>query len=837
MRILYCNKYNHRFSGTEVYLFELMELMRARGHEVALFSMADPRGEPTPYDRHFVPHIDFKKKSSLWQAARRAAHVIYSGDARRRIRAMVEDFRPDVAHVRNIYHHLSPSILWELKSQQVPVIYHLNDFKLLCPSYNLVSQGQACEACRGGSFWHALRPKCYPGMGARLTLTAEAYLHRWLGTYRKCVDVFLAPSWFVRDKFVEHGWDATKFEVLPHFQEIHKAEAEPANSGSLLYVGRLSAEKGVDDLLRSMQQVPQMRLVVAGDGPQRQQLQDLARSLRLNNVEFVGQVGRADRDSLIAKSQFTVLPSHAYETLGKTILESYAEGRPVVASDAGSRRELVQEGKTGLLYPTGDVGQLATAIRTLGSQPQLARRMGLAGRELVRQRHTPEEHYQKLLALYEGLVTTKKARTSSLIPTTEEPPWKRNRRQAVRRKVEPGAPERPRRLRVAFIGGRGLISKYSGIEAYYEEVGKRLVQMGHEVTVYCRTYFTPEQAEHNGMRLVRLPTIRSKHLETVVHTLLSTAHALTQRYDLVHYHALGPALFSFLPRMVRARTAVTVQGLDWQRKKWGRVASAVLRAGEGASVHLPNGTMVVSRALQQRYRETHGINAFYVPNGGVLREWRAPREILEWGLEPGNYVLFLGRFSPEKGCHLLVKAFEQLDTDVTLVMAGASSYCDEYSRELRTHASDRIRMFDWVSGETLDELLTNAMVFVLPSDLEGLSLALLDAMGAGLCVLTSDVPENREVVDEAGFTFQRGNAMDLADRLRFLIANPAVREAAGKAAKRRIYDRYQWQKIAAEIETAYFEMMGWRQAETAPKKPSARAATVDEARGQERRVG
>jgi len=838
MRILYCNKYNYAFSGTEVYLFELMELMRTRGHEAALFSMANPRGEPTPYDHHFVPHIDFKKKLGPWQTARRAAHAIYSQDARRRIRAMIEEFRPDVAHVRNIYHHLSPSILWELKAQQVPIVYHLNDFKLLCPSYNLVSQGEACEACKGGRFWHALRPKCYPGMGARATLMAEAYFHRWLGTYRKCVNVFLAPSRFVRDKFVEHGWDGTKFEVLPHFQEIHGVgEARGPNHGSLLYFGRLSAEKGVDDLLRSMQQVPQMRLVVAGDGPQRRELQDLASSLRLSNVEFVGQVGRVERDSLIARSQFTVLPSHAYETLGKTILESYAEGRPVVASDAGSRRELVQEGVTGLLYPTGDVKQLAAAIQTLGSQPRLADEMGLAGRELVRQRHTPEEHYQRLLALYERLVARKKARAGSLIPTTEAPPWKRKRLQTVQHWEATGATQPPHRLRVAFIGGRGVISKYSGIEAYYEEVGKRLVQMGHEVTVYCRTYFTPAQAEHNGMRLVRLPTVRSKHLETVVHTLLSTAHALTQGYDLVHYHALGPALFSFLPRLVRAKTAVTVQGLDWQRKKWGRVASAVLRAGEEASVRLPSGTMVVSQALQQRYRETHGIEAFYVPNGGVLRDGTEPRAILEWGLEPGNYILFLGRFSPEKGCHLLVNAFEQLNTDVKLVMAGAASYCDDYSRELRMHASDRIRMLDWVSGETLDELLTNAMVFVLPSDLEGLSLALLDAMGAGLCVLTSDVPENREVVDQAGFTFQRGNATDLADRLRFLIANPAVREAAGKAAKRRIRERYQWQKIATDIEVAYFEMMGWKLAEAAPKKPSVRAAAALEGGGEERRAG
>jgi glycosyltransferase involved in cell wall biosynthesis len=246
--------------------------------------------------------------------------------------------------------------------------------------------------------------------------------------------------------------------------------------------------------------------------------------------------------------------------------------------------------------------------------------------------------------------------------------------------------------------------------------------------------------------------------------------------------------------------------------------------------------MVVSRALQQRYREVHGIEAFYVPNGGVLREPTEPRQILEWGLDPGQYVLFLGRFSPEKGCHLLVEAFEQLDTDVKLVMAGASSYCDEYSRELRTHASERIRILDWVSGETLDELLTNAMVFVLPSDLEGLSLALLDAMGAGLCVLTSDVPENREVVDGSGFTFQRGSSADLADRLRFLIANPIVREAAGRAAMRRIEEQYQWQKIAVDIENAYFEIMGWKARPASAKKPSAVAVRSDAATA-ERRAG
>jgi glycosyltransferase involved in cell wall biosynthesis len=822
MRILYCNKYNYPFSGTEVYLFELMDLMRSQGHEVALFSMADPRGEQTPYDRHFVPHIDFKAKTGLWQKASWAAHAIYSTDARRRMRAMIADFRPDVAHVRNIYHHLSPSILWELKARNVPILYHLNDFKLLCPSYNLVSQGEACEACKGGAFRHVVTTKCYPGVAARMALATEAYVHRWLGTYRKCVDLFLAPSQFVRDKFVEHGWDGDRFEVLPHFQKIHPLRDSKSDDGPLLYFGRLSAEKGVDDLLRSMQIVPQMRLIVAGDGPQRAELQELAVSLGLSNVKFVGHVGGTERDSLIANSRFTVLPSHAYETLGKTILESYAEGRAVVASDLGSRRELVHQGETGLLYRTGDVNQLAGAIQTLGSKPELAEKMGRAGRETVRQRHTPEAHYQKLLSLYERLAVKKARRLTNVTPSP------RNENLAICQK---------RRLRVAFIGGRGVISKYSGIETYYEEVGKRLVEMGHEVTVYCRNYFTPGLAEHNGMRLVRLPTIRSKHLETVIHTLLSTAHSLTQRYDLVHYHALGPALFSFIPRLLGKKTAVTVQGLDWQRKKWGRLASAVLRLGERASVQFPDATMVVSQTLQRRFRETHGIEAFYVPNGGVLRGRSGPRAILDWGLKPGKYVLLLGRFSPEKGCHLLVEAFEQIDTDVKLVMAGASSYCDDYSRELRTHASERILMLDWVSGETLDELLTNAMLFVLPSDLEGLSLALLDAMGAGLCVLTSDVPENREVVDGAGFTFQRGSAADLADRLHFLIANPAAREAAGRTAKKRIEEQYQWQKVAEGIEKVYFKILGSEPLQAPARKPNAKAVIDDEKGETERRAG
>ncbi len=627
MKILYCNKYNFPFSGTESYLFSAMELMRAQGHETALFSMADVRGNATPYDEFFLPHLDFKDDNQgPLRKARLAAHAVYSREARLRLRKMITAFRPEVAHVRNIYHHLSPSILWELKQQSVPVLYHLNDFKLLCPSYNMVAKNHACECCRGGQFWRVLTEGCYPGpVGSGVVLAAEAYFHKWMRTYEKCVDLFLAPSCFVKEKLVENGWDARKIEVLPHFQKVaDEAVADPAADAPILYFGRLSPEKGLTDLLRAMKRLPRVRLQIAGDGPQRPELERLAEQLSLNNVEFAGHVSGAALENLISSSRFTVLPSRAYETLGKTILESHGLGRAVVASDLGSRRELVEEGQTGLLYRPGDVEQLAGAIAFLCDRPALALQMGAAGRERVRERHKPENHYAALAGLYERL--------------------------AGKRNASVTFHDRPK-LRIAFIGGRGVVSKYSGIEAYYEEAGKQLVAMGHEVTVYCRSYFTPAMDEYQGLKLVILPTLRSKHFETVIHTLLSTLHVLFSRADIVHYHALGPALFSFIPRWFGKKTVVTVQGLDWQRRKWGRIAAAVLRLGEKAAARFPHRTMVVSRALERHYLATQGMSAIYVPNGTTIRERRTAGKAFAMGaatgqVHPFSWTLFAGEELP-----------------------------------------------------------------------------------------------------------------------------------------------------------------------------------------------
>jgi glycosyltransferase involved in cell wall biosynthesis len=800
MRILYCNKYNFNFSGTESYLFELMDLMRHRGHETALFSMADPRGEPSPFDRHFVPFIDFKSGSnSPFSNVRNAVHAIYSVEARRKLRRMIAEFRPDVAHVRNIYHHLTPSILWELEAQRVPVLYHLNDFKLICPSYNLVSHGRVCERCQGGKFRHVLTEGCYSGpRGSAFVLAAEAYAHRWLRTYQKCVDCFLAPSQFVKSKLTENGWDAGKIEVLPHFQTLPADLPAPVGEDApILYFGRLSPEKGIYDLLLAMQSVPSVPLQIAGDGPQRSQLEETARSRGSNNVQFLGHLQGNALQYAIDSARFTVLPSRAYETLGKTILESYSRGRAVVASDLGSRRELVHDGVTGLLFPPGDVAGLARVIRHLVEHPQQAEAMGWCGRELVRERHSADSHYHALCQLYERLCqSTTPSRPQLVRPTTPK-------------------------LRVAFIGGRGVVSKYSGIETYYEEAGARLADLGYEITVYCRSYFTPALKQYRGMQLVRLPTIRSKHLETPVHTFLSTIHTLFRGHDIVHYHALGPALFSFIPRLFGGKTIVTVQGLDWQRRKWGWLAAAVLRKGEQAAVRFPNATTVVSRTLQQHYRSRHGAETIYVPNGTNLIDRGGVIHFAQPGLLPDPYILFLGRFSPEKNCHLLIAAYEQLETSVQLVLAGGSSYPDAYSRDLHRHASSRIRLLDWVSGKDREQLLVNAMLLVLPSDLEGLSLSLLEAMGAGVCVLASDIPENCELIDGAGFTFHHGNVDDLERMLRLLIDNPSARKSAARRARAMVRNRYLWSHVVGQIDQTYKALAGHGMEVSAVRAPRA----------------
>ncbi len=405
MRILFCNKFNFAFSGTEVYLFALMKLLAEHGHDVGLFAMSHPANRPSPYSSYFVPYVDYRDKHvGVVRQVRLAGRAIYSLQSRRNVGNLVRDFRPDIAHVRNIYHQISPSILWELRGRGIPVVYHVNDFKLLCPSYNLVAHGSICERCASGAYHNVLRVRCHSSsFGSNAVLAGEAYLHRWLRTYEKCVSRFVVPSQFCREKLIEYGWPKDRIEVLYHFQHIPLEVTSPGDNdaGYVLYSGRIAAEKGVLDLIDAITALPHVPLIIAGDGPERPIVARLIAERQLTNVRMVGWVGEEEVRRLIAGARFTVMPSRAYETFGKVILESYAAGRPVVGSRLGTRPELVEDGVTGLLFQAGNATDLASKIAQLHTQPSLARQMGERGLARVRTQHSPQQHYDQLMRIYQ----------------------------------------------------------------------------------------------------------------------------------------------------------------------------------------------------------------------------------------------------------------------------------------------------------------------------------------------------------------------------------------------------------------------------------------------------
>jgi glycosyltransferase involved in cell wall biosynthesis len=362
-------------------------------------------------------------------------------------------------------------------------------------------------------------------------------------------------------------------------------------------------------------------------------------------------------------------------------------------------------------------------------------------------------------------------------------------------------------MRIAMIGQKGIPATYGGIEKHVDEIARRLAQRGHDVTVYCRHHYTPAHAVVPGVHLSRRPSIRTKHLDAASHVAWCTLEAMARRFQIVHFHALGPALFSALPRLTGARTAVTVHGLDWQREKWGRLAAWALRQCEGPAARFPNRTIVVSRTLRDYFRTQHRRGATFIPNGTNLPAPRAPQKILSYGLTPGRYVLFVGRLVPEKGAHFLCEAFRDVPTDMKLALVGGLSFSQDYVQELRRYESDRIRLLDYVYGEPLEELWSNAYLVVQPSTMEGLSIALLEALSYGRCVLVSDIPENLEVASEVAVPFRSRDVPDLRAKLEMLIRSPeTVREYEARA-RTHILRHYSWDTVAEQTEAVYDGML------------------------------
>lgn len=372
-----------------------------------------------------------------------------------------------------------------------------------------------------------------------------------------------------------------------------------------------------------------------------------------------------------------------------------------------------------------------------------------------------------------------------------------------------------KRLRIAMFGHKRIPSREGGVEIVVEELATRMVKEGHRVTCYNRgghhvsgaEFDTQDRSECKGVKIKTVPTIEKKGLAAVSASFFAAICSAFGRYDVVHIHAEGPASFCWLPHLIGKKVIVTIHGLDWQREKWkGGFASKYIHFGERMAVKWADEIIVLSREVQKYFKDNYNRNTVFVPNG-VTRPEKKKADLIsqQFGLQENSYILYLGRIVPEKGEHYLIQAFKQLETDKKLVIAGGASDTDDYMRQLQELASDddRIIFTGFVQGELLQELYSNAYLYVLPSDLEGMPLSLLEAMSFGNCCLTSDIPECTEVVGRHGFSFKKGNVADLKDQLQNLCDHKMTVYDYQRAASEYICKKYDWEIVVQQTLSLY----------------------------------
>ncbi len=369
-------------------------------------------------------------------------------------------------------------------------------------------------------------------------------------------------------------------------------------------------------------------------------------------------------------------------------------------------------------------------------------------------------------------------------------------------------------LKVAMIGHKRIPSREGGVEVVVEELANRLTRQGYEVEAYNRSGYhvsgknfgNGRKKYYNGIRIIIIPTFRNGKLNAIVYSVFATVRALFGGYDVIHYHAEGPCATLFIPKLFGIRVVATIHGLDWQRAKWGNFASGVLKFGEKMAAKHADEVIVLSRNVQQYFRDTYGRETHFIPNGisrPVIKEVKEIKE--KYSLEKDSYILFLARLVPEKGLHYLIEAFTNIQTDKKLVIAGGSSHSYEYMKKIQKMAAqdNRIIMTNFVQGRVLEELYSNAYLFVLPSDVEGMALSLLEAMSYGNCCLVSDIRENTEVVEDKAVTFQKGNVEDLKKKLEYLFSHPESVSKYKETSADFICNKYNWDDVVVQTESLY----------------------------------
>jgi glycosyltransferase involved in cell wall biosynthesis len=369
---------------------------------------------------------------------------------------------------------------------------------------------------------------------------------------------------------------------------------------------------------------------------------------------------------------------------------------------------------------------------------------------------------------------------------------------------------RQRPLRIAMIGIRGVPAAYSGLETCAEQLGKRLVSRGHQVTVYCRKPYKHYQPDtYCGMRLVTLPTIQNKYLDTIIHTLLAAGHAITQPYDVVLAFTAGNSFVAWLPFLGGKRVVLNVDGLDWRRQKWPPLAKRYIQFAERLSTLLPYTLVTDSLVVQAFYRDHYRADTTYIAYGADVERLSAGHFLKQFDLQPGRYILFVGRTVPENCAHHLVEAFRDLNTDMKCVIVGDAPYAEAYQAELRALAGPNVIFTGYLFGEGYRELSTNAYCFVETSEVGGTHPALLEAMAFGKCVVVNDTPENLETIGDAGFSYNgREGGPSLGQVLNQLLNDPAMVASYGERALRRVQRYYTWDNVTDRYEQLFYLLLG-----------------------------
>lgn len=398
--LLSINNYHYLRDGSEAVYLEHNRLFQALGWHVVPFSMQHPQNTPSRWREHFVTEIEFGHDYSLAEKVTRLPKVIYSFEARKKLTRLLQTVRPGIAHCHSIYHHISPSILGVLKAHNVPTVMTLHDLKPACPAYHMYRRGAICERCKGGKLHNVVMQRCIKdSLPLSAVVMAEALLHGNLQSYKKNVDRFIVPCRFYKDKMVEWGWNAEQFTHIPNFVDSANYQPDYNAGKTFVYFGRLSQEKGLTTFIKAAAKA-RVPVALAGDGPQLAELRQLAQHEKAD-VTFLGRLSGEHLHSAVRAARATVLPSEWYENAPISLLESYALGKPAIATAIGGIPELIPNDSVGTTFTSESVDELAATLRRYTEMPDSkVEEMGRMARQLVQREYSAARYVDRISDLY-----------------------------------------------------------------------------------------------------------------------------------------------------------------------------------------------------------------------------------------------------------------------------------------------------------------------------------------------------------------------------------------------------------------------------------------------------